>query len=172
MSDDPLDPSLGFHLGAAVALGLLVLLLTSCGSTRETTTDTTDRGRVRLETPVVIDSPLGPWTIRPFSATADRRTLAQSSEEATYRPDLAQIAPLVEAGGMGVGGPLAGLAGLAFGAWRMLRERQCTGALKATVTAIEDFKTTASPGEVERLHGKLSRAMDASHKRIVKRVKS
>jgi hypothetical protein len=93
----------------------------------------------------------------------------EQSETKVQGPDLTAIAPLLPA--IPVAGPVAGIAGAAFGLWRMLKEKAANKALTQTVAGIEDFKSQHEPEVVEKLHHSLGRKMDSDAKKRVKQAR-
>jgi hypothetical protein len=134
----------------------LCVLLSGCGTATQTRTQ--DNARI-----------VGSVAGAPVDVTVQRQ-VSEQSETTIAGPDLAMLAPMVP-GGAALGG-IAGLAGAAFGAWRMLRERAANKALAQTVAGVEAFKEEQASATVDALHGHLGRAMDEDAKARVRRAKA
>lgn len=174
---DPLAPAKGLihALMIMAVLIALAMLLTGCGSTREESSREVQIEQTTTRTgPIVADTPVGPVTIQPSTVIVERRqtTTGAVSSKTEYEAPLVSAAISAAVPALGIGGPLAGIAGAAFGAWRMFKERQSNQALKATVDGLEDFKAGAPSKDVEMLHDCLSKRMDVSHKQLIRKAKS
>jgi outer membrane lipoprotein SlyB len=152
-------------VGAAV---LLALALAGCwqSETRSTEKVTTQTSAI------VLDTPIGQITAQPVRV--EQLTEGQSNTKAGADVNVAGIAsaalPFLP-GGAAAGG-IMGLAGAAFGAWRMLRERDANKAVEQTVKGVENFKAQIAPETADLLHNHLSRAMDESAKAKVKAARA
>jgi hypothetical protein len=141
-----------------VLLLAIVLALTGCGSATSTRTQDTAR---------IVGSVAG----APVDVQVQRQ-VQEESETTIKGPDvvgmIAPMAPLVP-GPIGAG---LGLIGAAFGAWRMMREREANKAVEQTVKGVEAFKGQIAPETADLLRNHLGRAMDESVKAKIKQARA
>ena len=144
---------------------LAALVLSGCWST-----DTQTREQANTVVgPVAFDTPIGQFTAQQFEIKQERTQTETSKTQVDPAPSIAAATPFIPGGPLA--GGLAGIAGAAFGAWRMLREKAANKALTQTVAGIEDFKSQHEPEVVEKLHHALGRKMDTDAKKRVKHAR-
>jgi hypothetical protein len=139
-----------------------IVLIAGCGATTNTRTTTQDTARI-----------VGSVAGAPVDVQVQRQVQEQAQSETTIKgPDvvgmIAPLAPLVP-GPIGAG---LGLVGAAFGAWRMMREREANKAVEQTVKGVETFKQQIAPETADLLGAHLGRAMDEKVKAKIKQAKA
>lgn len=145
-------------VGLLSGIGLLIAFLTGCGTS--TQTRTTDNARIT-----------GDVAGMPVDVQVQRQ-VSEQSETTVKGPDvaglIAPLAPLVP-GPIGAG---LGLLGAAFGAWRMMREREANKAVEQTVKGVEAFKAQIAPETCDLLSNHLGRVMDENVKAKIKAARA
>lgn len=161
-----------------VALAVILLaLITSCGETREEQKQE-KKAEVQVEqvvtktSPLVADTPVGQITIQPAQVTVERKQTTETTTDAKAHAEThidPTPPPAVTALGSSLLGLIPGVGGIGAAALAFLSRQKAVGALKATVTAIDEFKDDAADGHtVEKLHSCLSKHMDRKHKALVR----
>jgi outer membrane lipoprotein SlyB len=150
-------------IGAAV---LFALALSGCwqSETRSTEKTTTQTGPIQITTPV------GDITVQPVRVEQVAEGQSSTKAGADF-PAMAGAALPFIPGGAAAGG-LMGLAGAAFGAWRMLKEKEANKAVNQTVKGVEAFKAQIAPETADLLRNHLGRAMDESVKAKIKAARA